>query len=223
VLAHWLGSGKAPGPHTVMMRLSVGRRQSVTLLPGAARHWLPFPNGLLWMIDTSIPLGTGQRLSVWALDAPHYPLAGGAPGVQHVRCVAVAGSPSWTGERLAARLERVISVAGRPAASLKDGGSERHKAVDGWSERGLGSSVIDDLSHAVANLLKRRDETPPQFAPVLSVCSRVARRLKHPGLACLPPPKGQPTSRLMNVPRLCTWAARVLQLAPPGGAKPGST
>jgi hypothetical protein len=226
VLAHWLGIGKSPCPQTVInwvMRLSVVRMQSVKLLQGAARHLLPFTNGLIWMIDTSITLGTGKLLSVLALDAHHYQLAGGAPGFQHVRCVAVAVSPSWTGERLADLLERVISVAGRPAAYLKDGGSELHKAVDVLSERGLGSSVIDDISHAVANMLKRRYETHPQFSTFLSACSRVSSRLKHTVLACLTPPKVQTTSRFMNVHRLFTWADRVLKLSPPGGAKTGST
>src|SRR5439155_14716936 len=122
VLADWLGIGKAPCPQTVInwvMRLSIVRMQSVRLLQGAARHLIPFTNGLIWMIDTSITLGTGKLLSVLAIDAHHYPLAGVAPGFQHVHCIAVSVSPSWTGERLADLLERVISVVGRPAADLK--------------------------------------------------------------------------------------------------------
>ena len=225
VLADWLGIGKAPCPQTVInwvMRLAVVRMQSVKLLQGAARHLLPFTNGLIWMMDTSITLGTGKLLSVLALDAHHYQLAGCAPGFQHVRCVAVAVSSSWSGECLADLLERVISVVGRPAAYLKDGGSELKKATDVLSERGLGSPVIDDISHAVANMLKRRYETHPQFATFLSACGRVSSRLKHTVLACLTPPTVQTTSRFMNVHRLVRWADRVLGLLPAGRVKAGS-
>ena len=225
VLADWLGIGKAPCPQTVInwvMRLSIVRMQSVKLLQGAARHLIPFTNGLIWMIDTSITLGTGKLLSVVALDAHHYQLADGAPGFQHVRCVAVAVSPSWSGEGLADLLERVISVVGRPAAYLKDGGSELKKAVDLLSERGLGSPVIDDVSHAVANMLKRRYEKHPQFSTFLSACGRVSSRLKHTVLACLTPPKVQTKSRFMNVHRLVRWADRVLGFLPAGRAKAGS-
>jgi hypothetical protein len=225
VLADGLGIGKAPCPQTVInwvMRLSVVRMQAVKLLQGAARHLIPFTNGLIWMIDTSITLGTGKLLSVLALDAHHDQLAGCAPGFHHVRCVAVAVSPSWSGERLAALLECVISVVGRPAAYLKDGGSELKKATDVLSERGLGSPVIDDISHAVANMLKRRYETHPQFATFLSACGRVSSRLKHTVLACLAPPKVQTKSRFMNVHRLVRWADRVLGLLPAGRAKAGS-
>lgn len=224
-LADRLGIGKAPCPQTVInwvMRLSIVRMQSIKLLQGAASHLIPFTNGLIWMMDTSITLGTGKLLSVLALDARHYQLAGCAPGFQHVRCVAVAVSPSWSGERLAAVLERVISVVGRPAAYLKDGGSELQKATDVLSERGLGSPVIDDISHAVANMLKRRYEKHPQFAIFLSACGRVSSRLKHTVLACLAPPKVQTKSRFMNVHRLVRWADRVLGLLPAGRAKAGS-
>ena len=88
VLADWLGIGKAPCPPTVInwvRRLSLVRLQSVKLLQGAARPLLPLTNGLLWMIDTRLPRGTGQLLSVLALEAPHSQLAGCAPGFHHVR------------------------------------------------------------------------------------------------------------------------------------------
>lgn len=225
VLADRLDIGKAPCPQTVInwvMRLSLVRMQSVKLLQGTARHLIPFTNGLIWMIDISITLGTGKLLSVLALDAHHDQLAGDAPGFHHIRCVAVSVSPSWTGERLADLLERVISVVGRPAAYLKDGGSELHRATDLLSERGLGSPVIDDISHAVATMLKRRYETHPQFATFLSACGRVSSRLKHTVLACLTPPKVQTKSRFMNVHRLVRWADRVLGLLPAGRAKAGS-
>jgi hypothetical protein len=225
VLAEWLGIGKAPCPQTVInwvMRLSVVRMQSVRLLQGTARHLIPFTNGLIWMIDTSITLGTGKLLSVLALDAYHYQLAGCAPGFHHVHCIAVSVSPSWSGERLADLLERVISVVGRPAAYLKDGGSELHRATDLLSERGLGSPVIDDISHAVANMLKRRYEKHPQFSTFLSACGRVSSRLKHTVLACLTPPKIHTTSRFMNVHRLVRWADGVLGFLPAGRAKAGS-
>jgi len=225
VLAHWLGIGKAPCPQTVInwvMRLSIVRMQSVRLLQGVARHLIPFTNGLIWMIDTSITLGTGKLLSVLAIDAHHYQLAGVALGFQHVHCIAVSVSPSWTGAHLADLLERVIAVVGRPAAYLKDGGSELKRAVDVLSERGLGSPVIDDISHAVANMLKRRYEKHPQFSTFLSACGRVSSRLTHTVLACLTPPKVHTTARFMNVHRLVRWADRVLDLSPAGRAKAGS-
>ena len=56
----------------------------------------------------------------------------------------------------------------------------------------------------------------------LSICGRVSGQLTHTLLACLAPPTVRTKARFMNVHRLVTWADRVLQLSPPGGAKRGS-
>jgi len=66
-------------------------------------------------------------------------------------CVADA----WTGETIAKWLGRLIAVMGRPAAYLKDGGGDLHKAVAFLGDQGLRSPCIDDISHAVAGMLKR--------------------------------------------------------------------
>src|SRR5262249_58085609 len=154
-----------------VIRMSIVRMQAVRRVQGVSRRLLPFTNGLIWMIDTSITLGTSRLLSVLALDAHHYQLVDGAPGFQHVHCVAVSVSPSWTGERLADLLERVIAVMGRPAAYLKDGGSELQNAIGLLAERGVAGPAIDDVSHAVANIPKRPYEQHPQVATFLSALS----------------------------------------------------
>jgi len=139
-----------------------------------------------------------------------------------MHCIGVAGGDSWTGETIAALLKRRIAQMGRPAASLKDGGSDLHKAVDLLAEQGLGSPCIDDISHAAACLLKRSYQHHPAFERFLSACGRVSGKLKHTLLACLAPPTVRTKARFMNVHRLFTWAARLLQLSPAGGAKAGS-
>jgi hypothetical protein len=178
---------------------------------------------LIWMIDISIALGTGKIVAVLALDAHHHHLTEAAPSLQQVRCLAVSVAASWTGESLAELLRRLIAVLGRPAAYLKDGASDLHKAIDLLEEQGLASPAIDDLSHAVANMLKRRYHDHPQFATFVSACGRVSGKLKHTMLACLAPPTVHTKARFMNVHRLVTWADRLLKLSPAGGARAGST
>jgi hypothetical protein len=90
----------------------------------------PFSNGLIWMIDISIGLGSGKIVAVLALDAHHHHLVDGAPALDHVHCIAVSVADSWTGEAIAELLKRLIAQMGRPAAYLKDGGSELQKAVE---------------------------------------------------------------------------------------------
>lgn len=175
------------------------------------------------MIDTSIALGTGKILTVLALDAHHHQLAPDAPDFQNVHCIAVSVADSWKGESIADLLKRLIGVIGRPAAYLKDGGSDLQKAIRLLDEQGLGSSSIDDISHAIANLLKHRYCDHPMFETFVSACGSVSGKLKQTILACLVPPGVHTKARFMNFHRLIIWADRLLKLSPPGGAAKGST
>lgn len=186
-----LGIRKAPCPQTIInwvTRLSMVRLQSAAHLEGATLSTAPFANGLIWMIDISIGLGTGKMLAVLALDAGHHQRHPGAPTLQSVRCIAVSVSASWNGETIAELLQRIIAVTGRPVAYLKDGGGDLKKAVRLLDERGLASPAIDDISHVVANLLKRHYQDHPLLATFLSACGKVSGRLKQTILACLVPP-----------------------------------
>jgi hypothetical protein len=226
LLAWVLGIKKAPCPQTIInwvMRLSIVRIEAARRLKGFPLSQAPFTNGLIWLLDLSIGLGTGKMLAVLACDAHYHHLTPGALSLDRVHCIGVAVADSWTGETIAELLGRLIAQMGRPAAYLKDGGSDLHKAVAILGEHGLASPCIDDISHAVAGMLKRIYQEHPSFATFLSACGRVSGKLKHTLLACLAPPNVQTKARFMNVHRLFTWADRLLKLSPAGGAKRGST
>ncbi len=226
LLAPALGIKKAPCPQTVInwvMRLAMVRTQSARLLEGVPLRQAPFRNGLIWLIDTSIGLGTGKILAVLAVDAHHHELVPSAVSLDRVRCIGVSVADSWTGETIAELLGRLIAQMGRPAAYLKDGGSDLQKAVSILDEQGLASPCIDDISHAVAGMLKRTYRDHPAFEAFLSACGRVSGKFTQTILACLAPPKVRTKARFMHVHRLFTWADQVLELSPAGGAKKGST
>ncbi len=226
LLAWALGIKKAPCPQTVInwvTRLAIVRSQSARLLEGLPLRQAPFSNGLIWLIDISIGLGTGKMLAVLAVDAHHHQLVPSAISLDRVHCIAVSVADSWTGDTIAELLGRLIAQMGRPAAYLKDGGSDLQKAVALLGDQGLASPCIDDISHAVAGMLKRCYQGHPALTTFLAVCGRVSGKLKHTILACLAPPKVRTKARFMNVHRLFTWADQVLELSPAGGAKKGST
>ncbi len=226
LLAEVCGITKAPCPQTVInwvTRLAIVRCDAARRLRGLPLSAAPFSNGLIWMIDISIGLGIGKILAVVAVDAQHHALAPGALALDRVHCLGVAVAESWTGETIAALLGRLIAPLGRPAAYLKDGGGDLRKAIALLEEQGLGSPCIDDMSHAVAAMLKRYYHDHPAFETFVSACGRVSGHLKQTLLACLAPPTVRTKARFMNVHRLFTWADRVLHLSPSGGAKTGST
>jgi hypothetical protein len=225
LLARALGIQKAPGPQTIInwvIRLTIVRIDAARTVRGVPLEQAPFTNGLIWLIDISIGLGAGKILAVLALDAHHHRLVRGAPALRHVHCVGVAVADSWTGETIAELLKRLIAQMGRPAAYLKDGGSDLHKAAALLEDDGLGSPCLDDLSHAAAGMLKRTYQSHPAFERFVSACGRASGKLKHTLLACVAPPTVRTKARFMHVHRLVTGADRILQLSPPGGAKRGS-
>lgn len=225
LLAEGCGITKAPCPQTVInwiTRLAIVRSDAARSLRGLPLRAAPFSNGLIWMIDISIGLGAGKILAVVAIDAHHHHLTPGAPSLEHARCMGVSVADSWTGDTIAEFLGRLIARVGRPAAYLKDGGGDLRNAVACLEEQGLGSPCIDDMSHAVAAMLKRSYQDHPAFETFVSACGRVSGNVKQTILACLAPPKVRTKARFMNVHRLFTWADRVLHLSPSGGAKTGS-
>jgi len=225
LLARALGIQKAPCPQTILhgvIRLTIVRIDAARTVRGVPLEQAPLTNGRIWLIDISIGLGAGKILAVLALDAHHHRLVRGAPALRHVHCVGVAVADSWTGETIAELLKRLMAQMGRPAASLKDGGSDLHKAAALLEDDGLGSPCLDDLSHAAAGMLKRTYQSHPAFERLVSACGRASGKLKHTLLACVAPPTVRTTARFMHVHRFVTWADRILQLSPPGGAKRGS-
>jgi hypothetical protein len=225
LLAWALGLQKAPWPHTLsngVIRRTIVRSDAARTVRGLPLEQAPLTNGLIWMIDLSIGLGSGKSLVVLALDAPHHQLGSGAPTLRHVHCLGVAVAESWTGDTMAEWLKRLIAPLGRPAASRTDRGSDRHTAAAVLEDDGLGRPCCDAISPAAAGLLKRPSQPHPACERFVSAWGRGSGQRKHTLLACWAPPPVRTKARCMHVHRLVTGADRLLRLSPSGGAKRGS-
>lgn len=225
VLGERLGIPKPPCPQTVInwvQRLSIARIRTGIEAGCASLTTTRYGAGSIWLIDTSIGLGDGKILAVLALNTHHYLISNGAPTMAHVTCLAVGVAPSWTGETIAAFLQRVIAVTGCPAAYLKDGGTDLSKATRLLAERGLPSPCIEDISHISANILKHEYQDHPLFSTFLTACGTASKKLKQTVLACLAPPKVSTKARFMNLHRLVTWADQILKHSPRGRASEDS-
>lgn len=225
ILAKHLGCPNPPCPQTVInwvIRLSIAHMQHAAQLIAPQLAGDVFSNGFIWMIDTSIGLNNEKILAVLALDAHHYGGQTGAPTLQNVHCIAVSVSISWTGDAIAEFLKKLIGVMGRPAAILKDGGTDLAKAVRLLNEQGMPCLSVDDISHFVANLFKHEYKDHPLFNIFITECGKISKQLKQSVLACFVPPKTSIKARFMNVHRLFNWANQLLQHSPPGRAAKGS-
>ncbi len=227
VMAEYMGIAKPPCAQTVInwvTRLSIARIQDASQMAGMAERIAGdiFSNGFVWMIDATVGFGTGKVLAVLALNVRHHSLNNAAPNLNDVHCIAVSVAASWTGELVADFLKKVIGIVGRPAAFLKDGGSDLAKAVRLLGEQGLPCRSIADVSHFVANLFRRAYGEHPLFDTFISVCGKISQNIKLTFLACLAPPKTSTKARFMNLHRLIRWANLILALELPRRAFGGA-
>jgi hypothetical protein len=71
-------------------------------------------------------------------------------------------------------------------------------------------------------MLQRSDHNHPAFERFVSAWGRISGKLQPTLLACVAPPTVRTKARCMHVHRLCTWAERLRQLSPAGGAQAGA-
>lgn len=226
ILCSFLGiEGKAPCHQTIInwvTRYSLAQIWTYSGPPLVSIEKDKIVNGAIWIIDISIGLGIGKILTVLELKIDHYATVEGAPSLRDVNCVAISVAPSWTGESIADFLEQVIHITGKPAAFLKDGGLDLKKGVRLLNERRLFCQSIDDVSHVVANLLKREYTKHPSYESFMSICGQASKKMKQSHIASLAPPKISTKARFMNLHRLVKWAELILQHSPRGRASEGS-
>jgi len=226
ILAPYLGIvGKTPCHQTIInwvTRYSFAKIWTYTGSPSLVIENDKLINGAIWIIDESIGLGMGKILTILELRIDHHTTHNGPPTLGDVNCVAISVAPSWTGESIADFLQQIIHITGKPASFLKDGGTNLEKGVRLLNERGLFCHSIDDVSHVVANLLKKEYTKHPSYETFVSICGQASKKMKQTLLASLAPPKVSTKARFMNIHRLVKWAEQILKHSPRGRAAEGS-
>lgn len=226
ILAPYLKiEGKMPCHQTVInwvTRYSLAKVWTYSGPPSIAIEGNKIINSAIWIIDISIGLGAGKILTVLELKIDHHASHEGSPTLRDVNCVAISVAASWTGESIADFLQQVIQITGKPASFLKDGGTDLKKGVRLLNERGFICQSIDDISHVIANLLKKEYIKHPSFETFLSICGQASKKLKQTFLAFLSPPNSSTKARFMNLHRLVKWAELILSHSPRGRASKGS-
>ncbi len=98
---------------------------------------------------------------------------------------------SATGEVVSAALDSIFKQTGDPIAVLKDRGSDLAKGVSLWKEKNHKSKIptIDDVSHVVANALKKEFEDTEPFRQFKEMINQGSARMRQTDIGYLVPPK----------------------------------
>ena len=186
----------------------------------------------VWMIDHTIQAGQGKclvvvgfRLSAWrekiAVAVAQDPQAVVALEQRDLSVWMLERVSSSSGAVVHEQLERLSQATGIvPMSLLSDQGadvrtgSEQFCAVPNRS-----TTLVHDISHAVANALKRQLAHCPRWAQFMADASLCKTQIRQTGCAFLMPPELKAKSRWMNLDPLVKWSRRVLEfLRNPGVA-----
>ncbi len=143
------------------------------------------------IIDYSLAIGKNKVLVVLRVPLTKLRDKGKALTLEDCECVGLKIHASVTGEVVSAALETIFKQTGNPVASLKDKGSDLAKGVSLWKENSQKSALptIDDVSHVVANALKKQFEDTEPFRKFKEIINAGAARMRQTEIGYLVPPK----------------------------------
>lgn len=178
------------------------------------------------IVDHSIDIGVKQVFVALRVELDIYLQRDGAITLKDCECIGVKTSSKVTGKRVAEDLEEFFQKAGEPVMIIKDGGGALSNGVNIYNQRNNSEiKVIDDITHAVANGLKKQYEKTIQYKQYMKMLRDGASRLRQTDLAFLIPPRLRKKGRFQSISRLNNWANKLIDkeiFSKRGKAKEGS-
>jgi len=167
------------------------------------------PLDIPWVaiIDHSIDIGTKKALVV--LRVPLHKWSG-ALRRSDCECIGLDVAETVNGETIRDALTPIFQQAGCPVGIIKDGDATLNKGIRLWREQQPSTvEVMDDLSHVVANALKKQYEGSDAYQNFVSWSSQLAKKLRQTTYAFLMPPKLRKKGRFMSVGQLAKWGHKL--------------
>jgi hypothetical protein len=170
----------------------------------------PLDEKWICIADFTIQIGCKKALIV--LRVPLSALSQGkALTLKQVDVIGLSLDQTWNGERVKTALVSLFQRSGWPSQVVSDGGSDIKKGiVDALLEAPNGACWISDVSHFVANALKRYYAKLSLFQQFQSLCTRIRSRLQQTKFAFLLPPKARAKGRFLSVSRQAEWGLQTL-------------
>jgi len=129
--------------------------------------------------------------------------------------VSITVKETWNGAAVQAVLEDLFARIGPPVQVVSDRGSDLKKGLSNIVAAGqFPMKITTDVTHLIANLLKKKYQTHPQFQALLTHLTSTKQQLLQTALAYLVPVTARAKSRFLNLPAIANWTANVLAYLP---------
>jgi hypothetical protein len=176
------------------------------------------------IIDHSIDIGTKKVLVILRVKLDIFANRKNAITLSDCQCVGLKISEVVNAKTISKDLEECFKQSGIPVAIIKDNDSALKKGVCLFNDKQDRTiTVIEDISHIVANALKNQFEKTKNFKNFIKLLSNGASRLRQTDIAFLTPPKLRTKGRFQSISSLSNWANKLIPFfATKGRAKEGS-
>ena len=165
-----------------------------------------------WVCVADFTMQIGCKKALIVLRVPVSALRmGRALTLQQVEVIGLSLGETWNGTRVNTVFLALFKRCGWPSHVVSDCGSDIKKGiVETLLEAPNRASWISDVSHVVANALKRYYAKLSLFQQFQSLCTRMRHRLQQTRFAFLLPPKARAKGRFLSASRQAEWGLRTL-------------
>lgn len=174
-----------------------------------------YRNDWIFMLDMTLELGKAKCLVVLGISQQKLTqiIQKEVRGLQHqdVEVLALEVMEQSTGILIAEKLKKLALLVGTPVQIVSDWGSDIKKGINLYIESNPGVIATYDVTHKMANLLKKELCQDERYQNFLRQCSLTRQRTQQTELSFLMPPKQRSKARYHNVDILIAWAQKVLR------------
>lgn len=164
----------------------------------------------IWIADHTIAIGPLKCLVILGIPARALAAVGYRPRHHDLQVLAVECTVQSTGAWVAAVFARVAQRCGVPRQIVADAGSDLRQGIALFQESAPTCFYTYDISHAIANLLKRDLGVDTHWTAFLHHCRTTLAAWQQTDLAFLLPPRQRTKARFMNLNAHIDWAQRLV-------------
>jgi hypothetical protein len=164
----------------------------------------------IWIADHTLAVGPLKCLVILGIPLSNLKHIGYSPSHRDLQVLAVECTVQSTGDWVAAVFARVAQRWGIPVQIVADAGSDLRKGTTTFQASAPACVATYDISHAIANVLKRELGTDVAWTAFLQHCRTTLASFQQTALAFLLPPRQRTKARFMNLDAHIGWAQRLL-------------
>ena len=168
----------------------------------------------IFIVDLTLELGKEKVLVIYGISQELWTenILAEERGLKHTdgEILGVEVTESATGEWIENTLENLSQNVGIPRQIVTDNGSNLKKGIKLYQEKNPEIISTYDVTHAMANLLKKELVSSESYQSFMTDCHRCKQQLKQTELSFLVPPSQRSQCRYFNAERLTDWATYLL-------------